>query len=273
MPEASLKHYAHQWGLSDPTHLASTHTSHVYRVKRAGEPCVLKILTAEGVEYEGQSYKHLKYFNGEGAVRLLGADAGALLLEDLGANNLSSVVETEGDERACHILCDLLDILHSKKPKSLPEGIHDLSGQFKSLFNRVEKGGAEPFFIRGAKIARELIETEGPKVLLHGDIHHLNILKSPTRGWLVIDPQAFYAERTYDVANMFFNPNMHPDLIESPDRIKKVAEIFSNRLGVDKNRVLKFAYVHGALSVSWQYDDNEDAPQRKRILAMIEGLL
>ena len=57
------------------------------------------------------------------------------------------------------------------------------------------------------------------------------------------------------------------------ERIKRLAEIFSARLGVERQRVLQFAYAHGGLSASWQLDEGQLPDRRRRIAALIESLL
>jgi len=47
--------------------------------------------------------------------------------------------------------------------------------------------------------------------VLHGDIHHGNILDFGPRGWLTIDPKGLIGERDFDYANLFCNPDLaHP---------------------------------------------------------------
>jgi hypothetical protein len=43
-------------------------------------------------------------------------------------------------------------------------------------------------------------------VVLHGDMHHENILKFSSRGWLAIDPKGLVGERGFDYANIFCKP-------------------------------------------------------------------
>nr|WP_249123342.1 MULTISPECIES: aminoglycoside phosphotransferase family protein [unclassified Bradyrhizobium] len=45
-------------------------------------------------------------------------------------------------------------------------------------------------------------------VVLHGDLHHDNVLDFGERGWLAIDPRCLRGERGFDYANIFTNPDM-----------------------------------------------------------------
>nr|WP_274378954.1 aminoglycoside phosphotransferase family protein [Deinococcus cavernae] len=57
-------------------------------------------------------------------------------------------------------------------------------------------------------IAQELLNDPQDTTALHGDLHHGNVLHSPARGWLLIDPKGLVGERGFDYANIFYNPTM-----------------------------------------------------------------
>ncbi|BCA53713.1 aminoglycoside O-phosphotransferase APH(6)-Id [Nitrospira sp. KM1] len=255
-----------------PFQLASTHTSYIYRVTYLEQPAILKILTTKGRKFEANGSSALKCFHGHGAVKLIDFDVGAMLLEYLDGGELSNLVKQGLDSRAARIICDVLDDLH-RYAGEIPSGIQDLQHEFESLFARARGEKTDSVFRNTAAVAERLISTESNKRLLHGDIHHGNILKSASRGWVAIDPQGLFGERTYDVANSFFNPDEVPHVVATRERIDSLATIFSERLEVDKSRVLQFAYAHGGLSASWHLDDGENPQWRLRMTSLIETLL
>ena len=109
-----------------------------------------------------------------------------------------------------------------------------------------------------AEVARELLATENRKVPLHGDLHHGNVLDGGLRGWLAIDPKALIGERTYDVANLLRNPSPHGKLVHDKNRMSRLALYFSQRLDLDVQRILNFAFAHAGLSASWDIEDGFD---------------
>lgn len=267
-----LEYYLHEWNLSQPFQLFSTPTSRIYKVTRHQQDAILKHLTPVGRQFEALSSQALEAFGGDGAVRVLTYDKGALLLEFIEGPSLTSVVEDGRDRQASEIICNILDKLHAS-PFTPTSEFPTLKQQFQSLFNRAAKAGAPEIFLKTAQVANELLNSEGHKALLHGDIHHFNILQSKHRGWLAIDPQPLYGERTYDVANAFFNPDNLPSIVETEQRVRDMASLFSQRLQVTEQRVLKFAFAHGGLSSSWQLDDGEDPARRLRITDLLEKLI
>jgi len=263
--------YLKKWNLSSPIEIVQTKTSKIYKVLHQNTLTILKMLTPLGKSCEANSVKALQCFNGNGVVKILAFDENALLLEYIDGVKLSTLVDEGKDVDAAHIICDVIDKLHVHDLQ--PIEIHNLKRHFQSLFLRAKNENNDSIFYKTAKVAEKLISTEKDKKLLHGDIHHTNILKSSSRGWLSIDPQSIFGERIYDVANAFFNPDNRPAFVESRDRIKSLVNIFSERLKTHRRRILEFAYVHGGLSSSWQLDDGENPQRRLRITYLIETLL
>ena len=109
--------------------------------------------------------------------------------------------------------------------------------------------------------------------MLHGDIHHENILKSSIRGWLAIDPQCLSGELTNATANTFFNPNGFLDMAESKFTIEQRSEIFSECLNIDKKRILEFAFAYECLSAAWCIEDGQEAESTLRIAYRIRDIL
>lgn len=268
----SLESYCSKWSLEKPIRLANTFTSDVYKVKLGSEDAVLKILNEKGKKFEVKGATVLRCFDGNGAVRLMNADAGAHLLEFIDGPELKTLVEQGKDELASEILCDVIDKIHSY-PGPLPEDLISMERNFRSLFERAERPADLPIYERGAKIARELIAAPKGVRVLHGDIHHENILKHPARGWLLIDPQCLQGERTYDLANAFYNPNGFENLVVSPERIMRLCNVFSRRLEIDKQRILEYAFAYGCLSACWCIEDGQNPDPTLKIAMEIERLL
>lgn len=61
--------------------------------------------------------------------------------------------------------------------------------------------------------ADQLLASEGESFLLHGDLHHGNILKNEREGWTVIDPKGLVGERGYDIGQWML---IHTGCIDGP---------------------------------------------------------
>ena len=93
--------------------------------------------------------------------------------------------------------------------------------------------------------------------MLHGDLHHNNILHFENRGWLAIDPKHVQGERGYDFANLFCNPDKKVAL--RPGRFQKQLEIVRNGAQLDKKRLLQWILAYSSLSASWHLEDGSSA--------------
>ncbi len=94
--------------------------------------------------------------------------------------------------------------------------------------------------------------------MLHGDIHHDNILDFGARGWLAIDPKGLTGERGFDFANLFCNPDMaNPEtaIAGKPEVFARRLEIICSRADIDRSRLLKWIIAYTGLSSAWLIAD------------------
>jgi streptomycin 6-kinase len=202
----TVDQYCRDWNLQHPILLATTPTSTIYKVRFGTDSAVLKMFTPKGREFEAVGAIVLRCFNGNGSARLLKSDDDAHLLEYVDGRHLRLLVDNGQDEEATRVVCQVIHALHSYAGPS-PGELISMERNFRELFLRAENETSSSIFVAGARMARTLIETPGEIRVLHGDIHHENVLESSTRGWLAIDPQCLVGERTYDVTNTFYNPD------------------------------------------------------------------
>lgn len=141
--------------------------------------------------------------------------------------------------------------------------------RFQALFARETH---TPLLARRAAVARHLLATERETTTLHGDLRHDNVLSSP-RGWLAIDPKGLTGERTYEVANLLCDPQPHDDIVHHPARMRRLAALYSERLGLDLRRVLGFALAHAGLSAAWSLEDGRDPTFRLQCAAVLDLLV
>jgi streptomycin 6-kinase len=155
----------------------------------------------------------------------------------------------------------------------VPGQLFTLERWFRGLFMKAEKPGSSPEFAEAVAIARELLASPTNIKVLHADIHHENILFSRERGWLAIDPKGILGEATFDVANVFYNPGVSRELLLERRRIEDTARIFSERLCLDYERILLFAYAYGFLSASWMSEENQNPAATLTIASRIRAFL
>lgn len=258
----------HKWGLQPDGGLIETHTSQLLPVRHVDGPAMLKVLKPASDEQAGADM--LRYFAGMGAVSLIVADGDAWLMERADTDpSLIAMALSGGDDRAAANLADCVAQLHAPRDLPAPGGLIRLHDWFHSLFAREAD---LPMLARCAAVARDLLATERDIVVLHGDLHHENVLHSP-RGWLAIDPKGLIGERTYELANLLCNPQPHGKVVHRPERMQRLAMLYAERLTLNVQRILGFALAHAGLSAAWSLDDGTDASYRLKCAEVLDPLV
>src|SRR5207253_4768706 len=97
------------------------------------------------------------------------------------------------DDDATRIACDLLRRLCN--PPDSADGLIQLETWFaaydrnRQVLSRGVAGFPPELFQRADSLRAELLSATDNRVLLHGDLHHFNILRSDRSEWLAIDPK------------------------------------------------------------------------------------
>jgi streptomycin 6-kinase len=109
--------------------------------------------------------------------------------------------------------------------------------------------------VTSASAARYLLETSHDECVLHGDIHHDNVLDFGDRGWLAIDPKGLHGERAFDYLNLFCNPW---PTAKSPGLLRSRLRTISVAAHLDPARLLRWVVAYAGLSAAWSIDDGGD---------------
>ena len=221
----------------------------VARVIRAdGTPAVLKIGEADGhLDNEAEA---LRIFAGRGAVELLAEDRarGALLMTSAEPGTPVADLVPADDPAATAALIEAGRRLHRVPPPgcTLPH----LRSFRKHLTQDVE-GIPRSLMERAARLFDELCATAPDDRVLHGDLHHGNVLRSGPGDWLAIDPAGLIGDPAFDCGAMLYNPDpatRDPALLRLvPARIEQLAAGF----GVPVDRGRAWGFVMGVLSEVW----------------------
>jgi streptomycin 6-kinase len=88
-------------------------------------------------------------------------------------------------------------------------------------------------------------------VLLHGDLHHWNILAAGRQPWLALDPKGIVGEPAYEVGALLRNPDLMPLQVQE----RRVDQLTAE-LGFDRYRILGWGIAQAVLSAWWSYEDH-----------------
>ena len=182
--------YLSRWNLIPDGSPIVTRSGRLLPVRRRDEPAMLKLATEEEERFGGVL---MEWWDSDGAARVLARDDDALLLERAeGAASLSDMARNGRDDEACRVLCAVAARLHAPRPKPLPELV-PLPHWFRELEGAAAAHGG--ILVRCAETARALLAEPREVGVLHGDLHHDNVLDFGARGWLAIDPKRLVGER------------------------------------------------------------------------------
>lgn len=230
-------------------------------VRADGTAAVLKV----GVPHKElfSEMEALRLYGGHGMARLLEADGerAALLLERLrpGTPLLTLTDDEQATRIAAQVMRDLWRPVAPEEARHFPttrmwaDGLMRLRARFG--------GGTGPLparlVERAEAVFAELHASAEAPVLLHGDLHHENILRAERAPWLAIDPKGLIGEPAFEPSALLRNPL--PALIEWPDALavqKRRIAILAETLGLDAARITAWAFARTVLSAWWTIEDH-----------------
>jgi streptomycin 6-kinase len=224
-------------------------------VLQSGTPAMFRLATTPKAIEDANL---MSWWRGDGAARVLLTDGKAQLLERAtGDASLLQMAQGGRDDEATRILCQVVAKLHAPRSEQPPK-LTSLMEWFAALH---ETANSHSELTACSKTAMRLLAEPRDVRVLHGDIHHGNVLDFAARGWLAIDPKGLFGERGFDYANIFCNPD-----IEWPTPAVAVRkDIFAQRLttvsrlaGIETSRLLDWIVAWAGLSASWLIADGDN---------------
>jgi streptomycin 6-kinase len=245
------------WGVAIERTI-STQSSLLVHGKRAGAPVVLKVVKEDGDEW--RCGEIAAKFGGRGVVSVYEHAPGAALFEKLEPGEPLAQLTLDGrDDEATQILATLLQRM---APDAAPEAcptVEQWAGAFVrhagSGDERVPMALVEP----AQRIYSDLCATQRNPALLHGDLHHYNVLSDRGRGWCAIDAKGVVGELEFELGAALRNPIDRPDLFASLDAVERRLEHFGLALGLDVSRARGWGFAQAVLSAIWSIEDGRIA--------------
>src|SRR5579859_2414687 len=215
LPER-IKRFEQLWSIQVEAPFPSLSYNYVAPARRAdGSRAVLKL----GVPNRelNTEIEALRLYDGRGIARVLEAEPteGALLLERLTPGTpLMAVVD---DDAATEIAGQVMRQLWRPLPPNHPfPSVAQWAGGLARLRSGYD-GSTGPLpadlVARAEAVFRGLLDSSTEPVLLHGDLHHQNILAAQRAPWLALDPKGVAGEPAYEVGALMRNPSPQPGAV------------------------------------------------------------
>lgn len=255
---------AQRWSLTIGPSLAPLTYAYVAPAVRADGATVILKLAYPGREQRTE-IEALRLFGGEGAAGLLEADpsAAALLLERL---EPGTMLRNETDDaRATAVAAQVMQRLWRPVPTN--HGFPSVADWAEGVtrYQRRYAGTAGPLPVDLVELAQELFRdllatTSGEgNVVLHGDLHHDNILLDASRGWLAIDPKGVVGDPTFEVTALLRNPwNGTWAATDPVGTLDCRIDVLAAALGFPRERIVRWGVASAVLSACWSVEDHGD---------------
>ena len=226
------------------------------------ERSVLKLHTDADADESDFEHLALQHWHGNGTVLLLRADPRrrAMLLERLHPRDLTTI----GDREACEVVGGLYGRIHVP---ALP--------QLRTITSYVERWTADLEALpRDAPIPRRLREQcvslvrdlvadpASVGVIIHGDLHHHNVLAADREPWLVIDPKPMSGDPHYEPAPMLWNRWDEIVAGNARENLRRRFHTLVDVAGLDEDRARDWVVVRMVHNMSWAVIDGDPDPDQ-----------
>lgn len=219
-------------------------------VKDKSVPVVLKV----GIKHQllAREAEMLRFFENYGAVHLIDSCDGALLLQKCTPGYSLMDYFPNDEDKSIEIIANVIKRLHSssQKQKNLREII-----SLKELLDELYLPSkiAKDYLDKARQFSEFLLETTTKNVILHGDLHHDNIIYDDSdHGWKIIDPSGVIGDPVYEYTSFMINPI---DKIWKCDNALSIIENrlqkFSKIADIDPLRLKQWTFVKAVLCLIW----------------------
>jgi streptomycin 6-kinase len=224
----------------------------------AGEPVTLKVGVPHAELFT--EMEALRLYDARGAVRLLDVDRdlGAILMQRLQPGTMLWLLGN--NRRETEIAASIMSALSVPVPSrhNLPAFSRWVERAFRLTRTEWDPQQLMPrdLIDRAEKAFREIERNTTGDVVLHGDLHHENILLDDRSGWTAIDPKGVIGPPCLQVGR--FLQNQLPSSLPVERREEMVRErvhILSTELGYTRETVAASGLVDCVLSHCWCFED------------------
>lgn len=221
----------------------------------------------------------LAIYGGRGINRLVEVDRelNAMLLERLRPGTMLAQADVDRSEQV-EIAGRIVRLLHETPPPpthGLPHFKDWVEGAQRDARNCADARRSQPYlelFPRVLAMMERLMRPEEPQILLHGDLHHWNILDDADRGWMAIDPKGVIGASCLDVGRFIGNAMGFGESVpEQRQILLNAMRAFSAALGQSEERVFAGAFCDRVTSCSWglKHDEDEGEAKARETMAMV----
>ncbi|WP_391209395.1 aminoglycoside phosphotransferase family protein [Psychrobacillus sp. L4] len=255
--ESIITTYLEKWNLRSDGPVDNLSYNYVLKViDEKGSRAILKLGVAN---YDfANEIRTLRAYNGKGCVKLIKADSenGVMLLEHLQPGTMLTEVEEQlAVKTFAHVWTAIRKTVEENADHPSIADWMKAFDRYQDKYQTNEGPIPNHFVFLARTYFVEIANSTESNDLLHGDLHHENILYSTNYGWLAIDPKGVIGDKYFDfisfLTNQLFNKLNPRQLLE------KRVTLLCEELQLNKERLIKAAVAMSTLYACWGVEDND----------------
>ena len=249
-----VEKYKEQWELSEITFQQSLSVNSLifFAVSKRYGKVIFKILINSEFDEDRKEIMSLIQFQGENVCKLYEhslEDKVYIMERIIPADTL---YKSARREERIKIVGELFKVLH--KP-DLPDSTFPTYSEWfaagkEGTKNRKDCEELRQYLERAESMLKDICKKYPRNVLLHGDLHHENILKNETGSYTVIDPKGVVGDPVFDLSR-FILDEFRDNLVSEPkDRILDFVKKLGDSVGIPCETLLQCLFIE---TVIWLF--------------------
>ena len=266
-----LHQYARDWRVHVDS-VRETASSVIGFGRRDSDSVVLKVTKRHSDEW--LSGRVIRAFDGCGVARALEDTEGAVLLERLAPGHPLTTTVRHEDDAAVEVAALLIALMRTSNAVAPPRtpSVHDWGRAFKRYLESRSQPLPHRLVERAFQEFSGLAASQRQSQLLHGDLHHDNVLFDSMRGWTVIDPKGVTGEIEYEIGAFLRNPTETLQARLSPASVERRIRRFADRIDIDVQRTVHWGFAQAVLSLVWSLEDGEPVTDSDPVLLLATSM-
>lgn len=254
-----LEKYADLWKLSELEQIDYYSVNCIFKCISARYGlCILKI--GNPSRETRTEYRMLQEYNGTRFCKAYEADIanGVLLIEQITPGVL---LRAEPDlSKRLDLFCDVFRGLHIKPANNgaYPTYMSWVSRITEYMRNKEKHELLYQKMIKAEQICRLLCEKYTSEMLLHGDLHHDNILLDVENRYRIIDPKGVIGDIVFDIPRFILNE--FDDILDDSfyNKFTQITRTLSLKLNVPEYDIRQLTYVEMCMANCWNVESREE---------------
>ncbi len=272
---SDIEVYADKWALTSFQLIPSYSVNLVFMcisenyghvVLKIGNPSSREILTEFSTLYQYNGIRYCRVFE-------VDIENGVILEECIQPGN--PLREEKSLEKRLAVFCSLFKDLHitPKQAELFPTYTEWVSRITKYMSGRQDCIELYFHMKKAKEICLSVSNLFSQRMLLHGDLHHDNILLGKHGEYVIIDPKGVLGDPVFDIPRFILNEFDDDKNTETFNKINDIIRTFEKELSIPNEIIRQLLYVETIMAVCWSVEDGEDYSKYIKDVSFAEAIL